>query len=225
MASASASPFLSGGFEPIRDEIDRESLGIEGELPTDLAGTFYRIGPNPQFPPREPYNPLNGDGMVHAFRIGGGRAAYRNRWVRTRKWELEHAAGRALFGTSGAPGDRDASVIGAVINGSANTNLVFHAGRLLALEEGFGPIEIDPVTLETRGDWTFGGRLPRNMTAHPKVDPVTGEMLFIANFQDFRAGDLLGFHVVDAAGELVRSAEIKAPYPALVHDSRSPRTS
>ncbi|HEX7946055.1 MAG TPA: carotenoid oxygenase family protein, partial [Phenylobacterium sp.] len=144
-----ASPFLAGGFEPLRIETERDSLTIEGELPAGLAGTFLRIGPNPQFPPREPYNPLNGDGMIHAFAVGDGRVSYRNRWVRTEKWKLENAAGRALFGTSGAPNDRDASVMGAAVNGSANTNLVFHAGRLLALEEGFGPIEVDPATLET----------------------------------------------------------------------------
>lgn len=215
---AQASPFLQGGFEPLRIEVERDDLTIEGELPVDLAGTFLRIGPNPQFEPREPYNPLNGDGMIHAFRIADGRVSYCNRWVRTEKWKLEHPAGRALFGTSGAPTDRDPSVMSAVINGSANTNLVFHAGRLLALEEGFGPIEIDPVTLETLGDWRFEGRLPRNMTAHPKIDPETGEMLLFANFEDFRAGEVLGFHVVDAGGALVRSERIAGPYPALVHD-------
>jgi carotenoid cleavage dioxygenase-like enzyme len=213
-----ASPFLAGGFEPLRIEVDLPTLAIEGELPADLTGTFLRVGPNPQFPPREPYNPLNGDGMIHAFRIGDGRVSYRNRWVRTEKWKLENAAGRALFGTSGAPNDRDTSVMGTAINGSANTNLVFHAGRLLALEEGFGPIEIDPETLETLGDWRFEGRLPRNITAHPKVDPVTGEMIAFANFEDFRAGEVLGLHFVAPDGALVRSERITGPYPALVHD-------
>jgi carotenoid cleavage dioxygenase len=215
---SSASPYLSLGYEPLRAEFDIPDLRIEGRLPGDLAGTFYRIGPSPQFPPREPYNPLNGDGMVHAFRVGGGRVGYRNRWVRTETWKLEHAAGRALFGTSGAPTDRDPSVMGAEINGSANTNLVFHAGRLLALEEGHGPIAIDAGTLDTLGDWTFEGGLPRNMTAHPKIDPATGEMLFIANFEDVRAGETIAVHTVDAAGTLAHSARIKGPYPALVHD-------
>jgi carotenoid cleavage dioxygenase-like enzyme len=211
-------PFLRLGFEPLRMEVERDALTLEGDLPADLAGTFLRIGPNPQFPPREPYNPLNGDGMIHRFEIGGGRVSYRNRWVRTETWKRENAAGRALFGTSGAPTDRDPSVLGALVNGAANTNLVFHAGRLLALEEGHGPIEVDPASLDTIGPYTFGGRLPRNMTAHPKVDPVTGEMLLIANFEDVRRGEELGLHVVDAGGALVRSERIKGPYPAIVHD-------
>src|SRR3954462_15002584 len=112
-----ADPFLSGAFEPLRIESEQPRLRLEGELPAGLTGTFYRIGPNPQFPPRGAYNPLNGDGMVHAFRIGGGRLDYRNRWVRTRRWRLEHAAGRALFGTSGDPTDRDPSVMGEALDG------------------------------------------------------------------------------------------------------------
>src|SRR5690242_9673081 len=99
MSGLAVSPFLSGGFEPIHEEVELAELGIEGDLPRDLQGTFYRIGPNPQFEPRGVYNPLLGDGMVHAFTLGGGRAAYRNRWVRTRRWQLENAAGCALFGT------------------------------------------------------------------------------------------------------------------------------
>src|SRR4051794_13477416 len=96
-------PLLSGGFEPIGLGADYACLAVEGALPADLAGTFYRIGPNPQFAPRGRYNPLAGDGMVHAFRIADGAVSYRNRWVRTRQWALERAAGRALFATSGDP--------------------------------------------------------------------------------------------------------------------------
>jgi carotenoid cleavage dioxygenase len=206
------------GFAPLRVEYDLHDLAIEGELPSGLAGTYYRIGPNPQFPPRAPYNPLNGDGMIHAFHLGGGRAVYRNRWVRTRQWTLDHAAGRALFGTTGLPTDRDESVLSEVTDGVANTNLAWHAGRLLALEEGHGPIEIDPADLTTRGPWSFAGALPRNMTAHPKRDPATGELLFFANFPTGRISRDIGVYVADAAGEIVRSETIQAPFPALMHD-------
>jgi len=217
MTSDVAPLYLSGGFEPLRFETNLDSLSIEGDLPSGLDGRFLRIGPDPQFPPRGAYNPLNGDGMIHAFRVGGGCVAYRNRWVRTRRWTLENAAGRALFGTSGDPRDRDPSVLGVAENGAANTNLVWHGGRLLALEEGHGPIEVDPGSLETLGDWRFDGRLPRNMTAHPKVDPVNGEMLFFANFQNGPTS-ALALHVADAQGRLARSWTIEAPWPALVHD-------
>ena len=132
-------PLLQGGFEPIRMECDNADLFVHGEIPRDLHGTLYRIGPNPQFAPRGHYNPLQADGMVHAFHIEGGRVAYRNRWVRTRQWTLERAAGRALFSTSGDPRDIDPEVKGVRSDGVANTHVVWHGGKLLALEEGHGP--------------------------------------------------------------------------------------
>ncbi len=211
-------PYLRGGFEPIRMECDYANLASDGSIPNDLNGTLYRIGPNPQFAPREPYNPLQGDGMIHAFRIDGGRVAYRNRWVRTHQWALERAAGRALFATSGNARDSDATVAGEQSDGAANTHIVSHAGTLLALEEGHGPIAIDPVSIETLGPWDFNGALPGNMTAHPKIDHSTGEMLFFANFPERRFNGEITFYVVDALGTMTRRETIQGPYPALVHD-------
>lgn len=211
-------PYLSRGFEPIRMECEYAHLTIESNVPHDLDGTFYRIGPNPQFAPRGIYNPLNGDGMVHAFRLHQGRVSYRNRWVRTQQWTLERAAGRALFGTSGMPSDADPSVAGMRTDGVANTSLVWHANKLLALEEGHGPIEIDPETLDTIGAWSFEERLPRNMTAHPKIDPDSGEMLFFANFPTGRISSDMELYMANSSGELVRSLLIHGPFPALVHD-------
>jgi carotenoid cleavage dioxygenase len=210
-------PLLSGCFEPIRFECDYADLALEGELPVGLAGALYRIGPNPQFAPLGAYNPLQGDGMVHAFFIEGGRVAYRNRWVRTPQWRLEREAGRALFSTSN-PAGHDPSVAGVASEGAANTHIVAHAGRLLALEEGHPPIAIDPATLETLGPFDFGGALRGPMTAHPKVDPETGALLFFANFPERRFDGKLMLYEADAGGALVRAQPIQGPYPALVHD-------
>ncbi|HXU99301.1 MAG TPA: carotenoid oxygenase family protein [Caulobacteraceae bacterium] len=214
---AADNPLLQGAFAPIRMECDCADLVIEGEMPADLAGALYRIGPNPQFAPRGAYNPLRGDGMIHAFHVGQGRVAYRNRWVRTRQWALERAAGRALFATAN-PGDNDPSVAGVSGQGAANTHIVAHAGRLLALEEGHQPIEIDPGTLETLGPFDFAGRLPGNMTAHPKFDSETGEMWFFANFPTRAFDGALRLYVAGADGSISRSVAIVGPYPALVHD-------
>src|SRR5258708_3517003 len=202
---SSDNQYLSKGFAPIRMECDSAYLTIEGEVPAELDGTFYRIGPNPQFAPRGSYNPLNGDGMVHAFRLQEGRVSYRNRWIRTQQWTLENAAGRALFGTSGFPSDSDSSVAGMRTDGVANTHLVWHGNRLLALEEGHGPIEIDPVSLETIGRWSFGDKLPRNMTAHPKVDPESGEMILFANFPTGRISGDVECYFANLARDLIRS--------------------
>jgi carotenoid cleavage dioxygenase len=208
---------LSGAFEPLRHEYDIEDLEIEGVLPEGLEGTLYRIGPNPQFEPIPPYNPLQGDGMIHAFRITNGKVSYRNRWVRTRQWQLERDAGRALFSTAD-PRLSDPSVRRVHSDGAANTNIVFHAGRLLALEEGHPPIDIDPVTLDTIGPYDFAGCLSSNMTAHPKIDPETGEFVFFSNFPDRSFDGAILVHIADRNGMLVRQERIAGPYPALVHD-------
>lgn len=212
------SPYLAKGFEPIRMECECAHLTIEGQIPEELDGTFYRIGPSPQFPPRGIYNPLNGDGMVHAFDIHRGRVSYRNRWVRTQQWKIDREVGRAMFGTSGNPADSDPSVAAMRTDGVANTNLIWHGGKLLALEEGHAPIEIHPQTLETVGRWNFEGRLPRNMTAHPKVDPQTGEMSLFANFPTGRLTGDIEIYFANAASELTRSQTIRGPFPALIHD-------
>ena len=213
-----AHPYLSNGFEPIRFECDYLDLVVHGEIPKELRGCLYRIGPNPQYAPRGPYNPLLADGMIHALRVDRGCVSYRNRWVRTEQWQRERAAGRSLFATSGNPRDADPLVAGLATDGVANTNLAWHAGRLLALEEGHAPIEIDPVSLETLGAWTFDGQLPDNMAAHPKIDPDSGEMVFFANFPRRDFSGAIELYVADRAGALIRRQRIQAPFPSLVHD-------
>jgi len=171
----SRNPYLSGNFAPVRSEDDFADLKITGEIPKGLTGTFYRNGPNPQFEPRDAnYHWFAGDGMIHAFMVADGKVSYRNRYVHTPKWELERAAGHALFGTFGNPMTSDASVVGKD-SGLANTNIVWHGGRLLALEEGHQPFELDPVSLAARGYRDYAGAAQR-FTAHPKIDPETGEL-------------------------------------------------
>ena len=93
---ARINPYLSGNFAPVRSEDDFE-LTVIGEIPKGLRGTLYRTGPNPQFEPRGEYHWFSGDGMIHAFHVEDGKVSYRNRYVRTPKWEAENAAGRALW--------------------------------------------------------------------------------------------------------------------------------
>jgi carotenoid cleavage dioxygenase len=211
-------PYLSNGYAPLRVEYDDEVAEIEGTLPPSLTGTFYRVGPSPQFDPRGTYNPLMGDGMVHAFRIGGGKVTYRNRWVRTLQWQKDNAAGRALFATTNNPMEHDPSVAQLPTDGVANTNVVWHANTLLALEEGHVPFALDPTSLATHGHHNFAGKLPRNMTAHPKIDPATGELLTFANFENIRAPRDIGFHIADRNGAITRSQTIIAPFAPLLHD-------
>lgn len=210
-------PNLVGGFAPIQMECDAPDLVIEGEVPKDLFGTFFRNGPNPQFAPRGEHHWFAGDGMIHGFYVENGRVAYKNRWCKTVKWNKEHDAGRSLFAAFN-PMDADESVQGIETDGLANTNVVWHGNKLLALEEGHAPFELDPDTLESKGAWTFDGKLSGPMTAHPKIDYETGEMLFFGYNANGVISEHMAFHVVDKDGKLIRSQTFKAPYAAMVHD-------
>jgi carotenoid cleavage dioxygenase-like enzyme len=208
------SPFLRGNFAPLRSEDDFD-LPVRGALPAAIAGTLFRIGPNPQFDPVERgYHWFGGDGMVHAFEIQDGKVRYRNRYVRTPRWQTEHAAGRPLYGVMGNPMTTDPSVMG-TDSGVANTNIMIHAGRLLALEEAHQPFEIDAATLDPKGYRDLGGRV----TAHPKIDPRTGEMVFIA-YADAEAplSNKVSWGVADPDGALVRRETFDAPYCSMIHD-------
>jgi carotenoid cleavage dioxygenase-like enzyme len=201
---------------PIPMECDAPFLRIQGELPRELNGTLYRNGPNPQFEAPGAHW-FVGDGMLHAFHLENGRASYRNRWIRTPKWQAEHDAGRALFGGFGRrlPG-APASIT--QDSGVANTNIIFHAGRLLALEEGHPPTEIEPGTLDTLGYCNYGGSLAGPFTAHPKIDPLTGEMAFFGYNASGPFTPTLSFGSVNAAGAVTRFDRFEAPYASMVHD-------
>ncbi|HEX4160410.1 MAG TPA: carotenoid oxygenase family protein [Rhizomicrobium sp.] len=211
-------PFLSGNFAPIRSEDDFADLSVEGEIPQELHGTLYRNGPNPQFQPRDSaHHWFAGDGMIHAFRFLDGKISYRNRYVRTPKWEAEHAAGRSLFGTFGNPLTSDPAAAGTDA-GLANTNIIFHAGRLLALEEAHQPFELEAGSLAPRGYVPYAGAAHR-FTAHPKTDPETGELVFFG----YMAGegffsDQVAYGVVDPDGTVTRLNPFTAPYASMIHD-------
>ena len=139
-------PFLHGYYGPVNTEADAGHLHITGEMPKELCGTLYRNGPNPQFAPRGPYHWFGGDGMIHAFHIENGNVSYKNRWVRTPKWEIENKEGEGLSGTFGNPRYTDPRVM-ALNSTIANTNIVWHGGKLLALEEAHAPFSLDPASL------------------------------------------------------------------------------
>lgn len=209
---------IAGNFGPVSAELDAHNLPVTGELPPQLRGTLLRNGPNPQFPTDHPgAHWFTGDGMLHSVRLADGRAAYSNRWIRTPKFLAERAAGRSLYG--GYTGGIDAyAPANSFMGGVANTHVVFHAGRLLALEEQHLPMEIDLATLDTIGYRNWAGALNGPFTAHPKIDPITGEMIFFGYHADSPRGAGLLWGLVDHAGKLTRLERFAAPYASMVHD-------
>ncbi|MDB6000936.1 MAG: carotenoid oxygenase [Rhizobacter sp.] len=206
----------SNNVDPIPMECDAPFLRVEGELPPGLNGTLYRNGPNPQFA-KPGAHWFSGDGMLHAFTLDNGRASYRNRWTRTAHWQAEHDAGHPLFDAYGRDATGSKSNI-AADEGVANTNIVWHAGRLLALEEAHLPFEVDPRTLERRGPHNFAGAISGPFTAHPKTDPLTGELVFFGYGATGPLSAGMTHGSVDAAGKVTRFQRFDAPYAAMVHD-------
>jgi carotenoid cleavage dioxygenase-like enzyme len=210
------SPFLQGLLAPVGEERDDPALEVIGAIPPALSGLFVRTGPNPQFAPLGAYHPFDGDGMLHGVYLHDGRARYRNRWVESRGLLAERARGRACYGglSNFRIPEPDVLAEAGMLKNTGNTATVRHAGRYFALLEAGPPTEFDR-ELRTLGEYDFGGRLRGPMTAHPKVDPVTGEMLF---FGYSASAPYLRYHEVSAAGELVNSTEIGIPAPIMMHD-------
>jgi carotenoid cleavage dioxygenase len=209
-------PKLQGVHAPVTDELDVD-LAFEGRLPRGLRGRYLRNGPNPAFEPKGRYHMFDGDGMIHALDFEEGRVRYRNRWVRTAALEIERREGRSLYGglTDANPPGSDVLREGeSRMKNPANTNIIRHAGRHLALWEGGQPTALT-AELDTIGLDDFAGALAGPMTAHPRIDPVDGKLLFFG-YSPFPP--YLRYHEVDASGKLVRSVEIDLPNPIMIHD-------
>lgn len=196
-------PYLEGNFAPVHEERTVERpLPVEGAIPPVLEGLLVRNGPNPAIV-SDPYHWFGGDGMVHAVELRDGQAlSYRNRWVRTRKLAAE-------MGTTPPRGPIEP------IDGPANTHVIWHGGRLLALVESGFPhrLSTELATLEVED---FDGALTSPMTAHPHVDPDTGGMAFFG--YDVFGPPFLRYHELDATGSLVYSTDIETPRATMQHD-------
>ncbi|MEU8776912.1 carotenoid oxygenase family protein [Streptomyces sp. NPDC048606] len=227
-ASAPPAPFdptrvahLSGAFAPVTEEVDEADLRVEGRLPDGLDGTYLRNGPNPRFSPIGSYlYPIDGDGMVHGVWLSDGRARYRNRFVRTPGVLAEERAGRALWGglqSMVTPREPDVPAdLAGTFKDLPDINVVRHAGRLLALAEAACPFRLSP-ELDTLGRETFDGALPAGITAHPKIDPRTGEMVVFCYGLE---PPFLTWSVIGPTGSVVRGPTPVegVDEPMMIHD-------
>jgi carotenoid cleavage dioxygenase len=207
-------PLLTGPFAPIADESQwRDPPLLRGRVPADLNGVYMRAGPNPRFAPNGRYHPFDGDGMIHAAEFRGGRLTLRNRWVRTEGYRQEDGAGAATFW-----GIRE-TLIGRAdkpLKDTANTDLVAHAGKVLALWYMSGDAyEVDPLTLETLGKQQAIAATGGKISAHAKVDEVTGELMY---FDYGNTAPYMHYGVLGADGRLKHHVPIPLPAERLPHD-------
>lgn len=210
---------FTGFNTPSRVEADIFDLQHTGTIPEGLNGAFYRVQPDPQFPPRLADDiSFNGDGMITRFHFHDGQCDFKQRWAQTDKWKLEHEAGHALFGAYRNPLTDDESVKGQ-IRSTANTNAWIYAGKLWAMKEDSPALLMDPATMETIGFEKFGGKMTgQTFTAHPKVDPKTGNMVAIGYAASGLCTDDVTYYEVNPEGELVREKWFKVPYYCMMHD-------
>ena len=207
-------PLLQGVYAPVMEELQLQDLKlIKGSIPTDLNGVYLRAGPNARYAPNGRYHPFDGDGMVHAAHFDKGHLTYRNRWVQTEGWVEEAQAGKSThYGIretlKGRPDKR--------LKDTANTDLVGHRGRALALWYMSGDAyEIDPITLQTLGKSTAISQSGGKISAHAKVDEITEELMFFDYGND---APYMHYGVVNAKGELAHYVPIDLPGPRLPHD-------
>jgi all-trans-8'-apo-beta-carotenal 15,15'-oxygenase len=156
-----------------------------GNIPMDLKGTYFKnghalfeVGRNKQ----PIIHPFDADGMITAVNIEDGKATFRNRYVGTDGYKKERKGKGVMF--RGAFGSkREGGVLANIFDlkqkNVANTNVIYWAGRLLALWEGGLPHRMEPDSLRTLGAYTFKGLLPKsgNFGAHPRIDSNTGRLI------------------------------------------------
>ncbi|MEM9623137.1 MAG: carotenoid oxygenase family protein [Pseudomonadota bacterium] len=219
-------PSHHGGLENLDTEhsyfIDR----YEGQLPDDLEGTFFRNGPGRQRIGKDHYGHwFDGDGMLCAFTFSKGKVHFKNAYVRTPKYVAETAAQTIKyrgFGTQ-IPGGILAN-IGKTPANPANTNTIYHGGKLLALNEGGHPWQVEPSDLSTVGEFDYSGELQRGQvfSAHGRVHPETGDYI---NFGAGISGmtlkgpqPCLNIYRINSAGTLVKKGQLKLDTFPFCHD-------
>lgn len=211
-------PYLNGAWTPLHEEVNAFDLDvIAGTIPSDIDGVYLRNTENQIHQPLGRFHPFDGDGMIHQIDFRGGRASYRNRFVRTRCFAAEQEAGGSLWGGLADPVHlvkRPGFGAHGYLKDASSTDIVVHAGQALSTfyqcGEGY---RLDPETLEQSGVEPW---VPLDgISAHAKVDERTGELLF---FNYSKHAPYLHYGVVDKHNRLTNYIPIPLAGPRLPHD-------
>lgn len=219
----SAFPYLQGNYAPVAEErdLDETQLRVEGTVPAKLLGAYMRDGANVAFQPNHYVYPLDGDGMVHAVYFRDGHVQYKNRWVQTSHLKTERKFNRTIYGSVGKLLPVPQEVIDAggepnPIRNTANTNIIYHGGKLLAMWEGGFPHLLN-ADLSTVGLYDYDGALRPGdaLTAHPKVCPTTGQLVSCTQRWD---SPNYWVQIFDARGKHMQSIPVEFPRKGIIHD-------
>ena len=207
--------YFKDNFAPVQEEHNESCTNIIGSVPADLNGAFLRIGANPVFVnDPESYHPFAGDGMIHEVVFDAGKVTYVNRFVETEGHLAEQEKGGLIWdGMKTKP--EDVEQYGPSKN-IANTAMIFHAGKFLALQEGARPFQLKLPDLDPVGEVDYDGRLKHAFTAHPKIDPQTGELITYGS--SVMNKPYCSVALITNEGELVHTTDVDIPKPVMMHD-------
>lgn len=236
------SPYSNPGFAPVHHEVDHGQVRVEGTIPADFSGIYLRNGTNTQFSElNSRMHMFNGAGMVHQVQVKDGVATYSNSYVRTSRFEIEREAGREVYPEFGdLAGGGKAGLFRIILdllkkrfgiipkletleNSSATTAIQYHNGKLYCLQETSYPFALDVeekegrLALSGKGSWdNFHNALDTPFTAHPKIDPATGDWYTFST--DLMTGRI--HYSVLRSGRLDKHVELLTEKPALafLHD-------
>ena len=219
----SAFPYLQGNYAPVAEErdLDEAQLRVEGTVPARLLGAYMRDGANVAYQPNHYVYPLDGDGMVHAVYFKGGHVQYKNRWVQTSHLKTERKFNRTIYGSVGKllPVPQDVIDAGGEpnpIRNTANTNIIYHGDKLLAMWEGGFPHLLN-ADLSTVGLYDYEGALRPGdaLTAHPKVCPTTGQLVTCTQRWD---SPNYWVQIFDARGKHMQTIPVEFARKGIIHD-------